>query len=374
MTDHQFMFRPFAEIANEVRAGARLSRDEALQLFRHAPLLDLGALAHERKRARHGDTCTYIVNRQINPTNLCIHSCRFCDFAARPRDAHAYVLTEDQIIADLHDPEVCEVHITGGLWKTWDLDRATALIRRIRRERPHLWIKGFTAVEIDFFSRRARCGWEAVLRNLIDAGLDAMPGGGAEVLNSRIHHELFAEKMGPADWLAIHELAHRLGLPSNATLLFGHIETDEEIIDHLISLRELEDRAPGFQAFIPLAFQPGETGIVDRLVAAPRCLRVVAISRLVFDNVPHVKSYWPTLQVETGAAALTFGADDLDGTLGRERIMHLAGSETPSGLTARFMEQLIRDAGQQPSRRSGRFDALGPAVAQESAPVLEVTL
>lgn len=360
------------DLADQIPPGRRLTRDEALDLLLNAPLLELGRAAHAHKTARYGNVATYIVNRQVNPTNLCIYECKFCDFAARPRDAHAYSLTEDEIVASLDDLELCEVHITGGLWKTWDLERATSLIRRIRATHHRLWIKAFTAVEIDFFARRARVGIDEVIQQLIDSGVDALPGGGAEVLSDRIHRELFAEKIGAREWLAIHETAHLKGMPSNSTLLFGHVETPEEIVDHLLKLRDTQDRAPGFQSFIPLAFQPGKTSIGQRLVSAPDCLRVVALARLVLDNIPHIKSYWPTLQVETGSVALSFGADDLDGTLGQERIMHLAGSETPAGLNSQFMERLIRDAGQVPHRRSGRFDRLANVGHTTSARTAEL--
>jgi aminodeoxyfutalosine synthase len=352
------------EFRERLSDGHRVSAEEALWMFQSWPLLQLGAAAFERKRQLYGDVATYVVNRQINPTNLCIYSCKFCDFAAKPSDPHAYSLTVEEILETTHDPEITEVHIVGGLWKSWDLERSLDLVRQIRERRPALWIRAFTAVEVDFFARRARLPRREVLERLRDAGVDALPGGGAEVLSERVHRELYPEKIGPHEWLAIHEEAHAVGLPTNGTLLFGHIETDQEIIDHLIKIRELQDRAPGFQSFVPLAYQPGKTNLTTRLASPIECLRVVAICRLVLDNVPHIKSYWPTLQIETGAAALCFGADDLDGTIGHERIMHLAGSRTPSGLNGRFMEQLIADAGQVPARRNGRFQAASALAAE----------
>jgi aminodeoxyfutalosine synthase len=356
---------PDVKLRQRIAAGERITAAEALFLLDHWPLLDLGVLAFERKRARHGDVVTYVVNKQINPTNLCVHSCKFCEYAAKPGDAHAYTLEEDDILAGLaEEPEITEVHIVGGLWKTWNLERSLALVARIRREYPDLWIKAFTAVEVDFFAKCTKSDWRAVLTALREAGVDGLPGGGAEVLNERVHQELYADKMGPEKYLAIHELAHQMGMPTNATLLFGHIETSEEIIDHLLKLRDLQDRAPGFESFIPLAFQPGETGIRRSLVSPMRCLQVIAVSRLVLDNIPHIKAYWPTLQLETGVAALSFGADDLDGTLGRERIMHLAGTAAPEGMASALMERLIHDAGQTPMRRNGRFGLLSAAAVE----------
>ncbi len=363
---------PDPALRARIVAGERISASEALLLFQHWPLHDLGALAFARKRALHGDVATFIVNKQVNPTNICVHSCKFCEFAAKPGDAHAYVLEEDDIIASLADPDLAEVHIVGGLWKTWNFERALGLVRRIRATYPALWIKAFTAVEIDFFAKCTKQTWQQVLAQLRDAGMDGLPGGGAEVLSERVHQELYKDKMGPDKYVAVHEAAHEMGITTNCTLLFGHIETDEELVDHLIQLRASQDRTlahgTGFEAFIPLAFQPGETGIRTSLISPMHCLRVIAVARLVLDNIPHIKAYWPTLQMETAVAALTFGADDLDGTIEQERIMHLAGSGAGRGLNVELMFRLIRDAGQVPMRRSGRFDRLmEPAKAAVAA-------
>jgi aminodeoxyfutalosine synthase len=367
---------PDPALRARIASGERVSEAEALFLFQHWPLHDLGALAFARKRALHGDVATFIVNKQINPTNLCVHACKFCEFAAKPGDAHAYSLEEDEIIASIADPDLAEVHIVGGLWKTWNFERALGLVRRIRATYPAMWIKAFTAVEIDFFAKVTKQTWQQVLGQLRDAGMDGLPGGGAEVLSERVHQELYKDKMGPEKYVAVHEAAHALGIPTNCTLLFGHIETDEELISHLIQLRTSQDKHPGFEAFIPLVFQPGETGIRQSLISPMQCLRVIAISRLVLDNVPHIKAYWPTLQMETAVTALTFGADDLDGTIGQERIMQLAGTGAPEGLAIELMHRLIRDAGQVPMRRSGRFDRLpeAPFDAQIDAPDEAVAL
>jgi aminodeoxyfutalosine synthase len=333
----------------------RVTRDEALSLLKDAPLLELGQRAFAAKRARHGDAVTYVHNRQVNPTNLCVYSCRFCDFAAKPHDAHAYSLNEQEILESLADPRVREAHIVGGLWHTWGFRRSLNLVRKVREARPDLWIKSFTAVELAYFAHIERRSVAELLRELRDAGMNALPGGGVEVLSARVHAELFPDKIGAEEWLEIHETAHWLGIPSNATLLFGHIETDEEIVDHLLRLREQQDRSGGFVSFVPLAYRPGTTGLSDRLVSAPRCLRVTALARLVLDNFPHVKAYWPSIGVETAAAALNFGADDLDGTLGKERIMHLAGSDAPAALTSEDMDSLVHDAGQIPCERDGAY-------------------
>lgn len=339
----------------EYDAGHRFGAAEALDALRGLPLLELGRMAFTAKRRRFGDAVTYVRNRHVNPTNLCVYNCRFCDFAAKKGDAHAYQLSEDEILAQFEDAAIREAHIVGGLWPHWGFERSIALVKRLRASRPDLCIKAFTAVETAFFARMEKSSYEDVLEAMIEAGVDMMPGGGAEVLSDRIHDALFYQKISAAEWLEIHEKAHRLGLASNCTLLFGHIETDEEIVDHLIKLRDLQDRAPGFQSFIPLAYQPGGSKIVARAVSAPRALRIVALARLVLDNIPHVKAYWPSLQIETAVAALNFGADDLDGTIGQERIMQLAGSGSPEQASVALLEKMIHQAGQTPRERDGVF-------------------
>lgn len=336
--------------------ATRIDTEEALDLLVNTPLLDLGRRAFVAKRDRYGDRITFVQNRHVNPTNLCVYACKFCDYAAKKGDAHAYTLTEAEILEMIADPAIVEAHVVGGLWPGWNFTRSLALIRAIRAARPGLWIKAFTAVEIAYFARMHRFPTTDILGRMIDAGVDAVPGGGAEIFSERIHQALFRDKIGADDWLRIHEEAHELGLPSNATMLFGHIETDEEIVTHLLRLRELQDRTGGFQCFIPLAYVPGETRLVARPVSAVRSLRIIALARLVLDNIPHLKAYWPTIGIETAATALTFGADDLDGTLGKERIMQMAATESPESLTRRFMEQIIRDAGQLPVSRNGRFE------------------
>lgn len=341
-----------------------LDRNEALSMFRDMPLLELGRLAFDKKRAMHGETITYVHNQHINPTNLCVYSCKFCDYKSSKKDPHAYEQHENEILKQLESPELKEAHIVGGLWPAWGFKRSMNLVRTIREERPDLWIKAFTAVEVAYFATMEHTEVSHILRAMMEAGVDMMPGGGAEVLNERIHTELYKDKIGPKVWLEIHEEAHRLGLPSNATLLFGHIETDEEIIDHLFTLRDSQERSPGFQSFIPLAYQPGSTGLAQRLVSAPQCLRVIAMARLVLNNIPHIKAYWPTLQEETAVAALNFGADDLDGTLGQERIMQLAGTASPAEHSAAYLETMIHQAGQLSRERDGQYNAVAPTPSE----------
>jgi aminodeoxyfutalosine synthase len=333
--------------------GGRLTPEQGLRLF-DAPLLELGQLADAYARDLHGDRVCFTVNRQLNPTNLCVLSCRFCDYAKRPGDPDAYTMTKDQVLAHV-DPEITEIHVTGGLHPKWRFDDYLDVIRWVKEKKPDLQVKAYTAVEIDFFCRLTKRPAEWVLEELRRAGLDALPGGGAEVFSERVRRELFRQKIGARRWLEIHEIAHRLGLPSNATLLYGHIETRAERVQHLILLRELEDRAPGFMAFIPLAFQPGVTGIVRRQASAIEDLRTIAVSRLLFDNVPHVKSYWVMLGQDTAGVALNFGASDLDGTIGVEKIAHAALARSPVGLAEEAMVHAIREAGKIPVQRDALY-------------------
>jgi aminodeoxyfutalosine synthase len=333
--------------------GGRLTEADGVALFA-VPLLELGRLAGAFTRDRHGDRVCFTVNRQLNPTSLCVLSCRFCDYAKKPGQSGAYTLTKEQILAHL-DPGITELHVTGGLHPTWRFEDYVDVIRWVKEARPDLQVKAWTAVEIDFFCRLTGQPVEWVLARLHEAGLDAMPGGGAEVFSERVRRELFRQKIGGRRWLEIHETAHRMGIPSNATLLYGHIETVAERVRHLVLLRESEDRAPGFLAFVPLAFQPGATGLVRRQASAIDDLRTIAVSRLVFDNVPHVKSYWVMLGHDTASVALHFGASDLDGTVGVERVAHAAGAPSPVGLAEESLIRTIREAGKVPVQRDALY-------------------
>jgi len=333
--------------------GGSLSQEEGVRLF-DAPVVELGRLADAFARDRHGDRVYFTVNRQLNPTNVCVLACKFCDYAKKPGAPDAYTMDKDQILAHVH-PEITEIHIVGGLHNKWRFDDYLNVIRWVKEKKPDLSVKAYTAVEIDFFCRLTKQPVEWVLGELRAAGLDALPGGGAEVFSERVRRELFHQKIGAKRWIEIHEIAHRMGIPSNATLLYGHIETRAERVQHLIDLRELEQRAPGFFAFIPLAFQPGVTGLVRRQASAIEDLKTIAISRLVFDNVPHVKSYWVMLGQDTASAAINFGASDLDGTIGQEKIAHAALARSPVGMAEDAMVQVIREAGKTPVQRNALY-------------------
>ena len=334
-------------------AGEHLGQEDGIRLY-EAPLMELGSLANAFARDRHGDRVYFTVNRQLNPTNVCVLSCKFCDYAKRPDDPTAYTMGEREIKAHV-DPEIHEIHIVGGLHNKWRFENYLDVIRWVKEVKPDLKVKAFTAVEIDFFCRLTKHDATWVLERLREVGLDALPGGGAEVFSERVRRELFHQKIGARRWLEIHEIAHRMGIPSNCTLLYGHIETRAERVQHLILLRELEARAPGFYAFIPLAFQPGTTGLVRRQASAIEDLRTIAVSRLVFDNVPHVKSYWVMLGQDTAAAAMHFGASDLDGTIGVEKIAHAALARSPVGMAEEAMVHTIREAGKIPVQRDALY-------------------
>ena len=359
---------PHVEAARQkLVAGESLSQEDGVRLF-DAPVMELGRLANAFARQKHGDRVYFTVNRQLNPTNVCVLACKFCDYAKKPGAEGAYTMTEAQVLEHVDD-EITEINIVGGLHNKWRFDDYLGIIRLVKAKKPSLSVKAYTAVEIDFFCRLTKKPAEWVLSELKAAGLDALPGGGAEVFSERVRRELFHQKIGAKRWLEIHEVAHQLGIPSNSTLLYGHIETRAERIQHMIELRELERRAPGFFAFIPLAFQPGTTGLVRRQASAIEDLKTIALSRLMFDNVPHVKSYWVMLGQDTAAAGINFGASDMDGTIGLEKIAHAALAKSPMGFAKEAMVQTIREAGKLPVERDALYRVIREFPRHEAAAV-----
>ncbi len=344
-------------IAAKLEAGERLDRDDGVAVLASPDLIGVGRLANAAKEARSGPYAFFVLNRQINPTNVCVISCKFCDFAAKAGDDDAYEMTMDEILEKVREP-IHEVHMVGGLHPTWPFEYYEEMLRAIRRANPAVQIKAFTAVEIQFFSKIAKISVDEVLDRLVAAGLDTMPGGGAEVFSDRIHDALYREKMGAEEWLDIHRAAHAKGIRTNATLLYGHIETHEERVNHLMLLRDLQDETGGFISFIPLEFQLGYTNLVARQASAVDGLKTIAASRLLLDNFPHIKAYWVMLGEETASMALQWGADDLDGTIGEEKIAHAALASSPLGLTAHKMLKLMREAGRVPVQRDARYRAL----------------
>ena len=338
----------------KVSRGERLTRDDALQLFATDDIVRLGKLANRVRQARFGNKAHFVINRQINPTNVCVLSCKFCDFATKRGRDNAYEMTIEEIVSRC-DPYIREVHIVAGLHPDWQWEYYLEMFRAIKRAYPQVQIKAWTAVEIDYFAKKFRLSVEEVLGQLRAVGLEALPGGGAEVFSERVRKQLFPFKLGAPRWLEIHRIAHRMGLPTNSTLLYGHIETHEERVDHMLKLRELQDETKGFMSFIPLAYQVGTTKLVERQASALEDLKTIAIARLLLDNIPHIKAYWVTMGEDIASIALTFGADDLDGTIGEEKIMHAAEAATPILQTRDRLLQLIRAASCVPVERDALY-------------------
>ncbi|MCC7034217.1 MAG: aminofutalosine synthase MqnE [Acidobacteria bacterium] len=352
-----------AGIADKVEARERLTFDEGRQLF-HAPdLLALGWLANRERERRHGARTYFNHNLRLEATNVCTASCLFCSFARlKPGGDGAYTSTIDEVVAKLqarvHEP-LTEIHIVNGLHPDLPFSYYTALLRGLKQVRPDVHLKCFTAVEIAFFADLYGKTDEQVLVELREAGLDSLPGGGAEIFAPRVRQKICHDKCDGDRYLSIHRTAHRLGMRTNMTMLYGHIETIDERVDHLVRIRALQDETGGLQAFIPLAFHPDNNQM--RKLPAPSAadtLRVLAVARLLLDNVDHIKAYWISCGVEVAQTALWFGADDLDGTVQEETIYHMAGSSTPTALSTGDIERLILDAGREPVERDTLYNVV----------------
>ena len=356
-TDIRFRDTRLAGSWERFRAGERMTLDDGVAMLETPDVLALGRMADAYRTALHGDRTYFVFNRQLNPTNKCVLDCVFCDYAKSPNDTHGYEMDMEQILAH-GEGGIREIHMVGGLHPKWKYEHYLDITRRLHEQYPNIQIKAWTAVEIDWFTRLSRKSVEQVFTDLREAGLSSLPGGGAEVFSERVRQALFKQKIGADRWLEIHRIAHRMGIRSNSTLLFGHIETYAERVQHVIRLRELEDEAPGFFAFIPLEFQKGYTNLVERQASALEDLRTIAMSRLVFDNVPHVKSYWVMLGEETASLGLNFGASDIDGTIGEEKIAHAALAASPLGLARERLVDLIREAGKTPVERDALYNVI----------------
>ncbi len=353
----RFRDTALAPIWAKVQAGARLDEADGLALFATTDVLNLGRMADFAARRVSGDRVYYVLNVHVNPTNICVLSCEFCDFAAKEGDDHAYVMSVEDILARIH-PDVNEVHVVGGHHPALPFEWYEDLLRTIQKERPKVQIKAFTAPEIDFFARRWKLSIDEVFDRLAAVGHVSLTGGGAEVFSERVRRILFRGKIPAERWLEIHEMAHARGLRSTATMLYGHVETLAERVTHMVRLREAQDRSGGFTCFIPLEYQLGTTQLVARPVSPLDDLRMLAVSRLMLDNIPHIKAYWVMSGEETAAIGLNFGADDLDGTIGEERIAHAAEADSPLGMARERMENLIRDAGKEPVERDAVYGGM----------------
>ncbi|MEJ5306216.1 MAG: aminofutalosine synthase MqnE [Ignavibacteria bacterium] len=347
-----FKDKSLIPIWEKVQSGQELTFEDGITLYNSPDLLSIGKMAHWLQREKSGDAVYFVVNQKIEPTNICVLSCKFCDFAVKKNSPEAYEMTIEAILEKLN-PELLEVHITGGLHPDWEWDYYVNMVREIKKHFPRIDVKAFTAVEIDFFSKKFKKSIEEVLLELKEAGLRTLPGGGAEVFSERVRRLLFNQKIGAKRWLEIHKTAHQLGIRSNATLLYGHIETIEERVKHFLLLRDLQKETGGFLSFIPLAFQPGDTGIKPRnqFTSAIDDLKTIAVSRLMLHNFDHIKAYWVMLTEELAAVALNFGADDMDGTVGGERIAHDAGAISPMQLAKNKLIKIINDANKIPVER-----------------------
>src|SRR6188474_3745647 len=352
-----------AEIARKLERGERLTLEDGVRLFEHPNLLEVAALANRERERRHGDLTYYNYNIRIEATNVCVASCLFCSFARlKPGDTGSYTMSLEEAWDKLrhraHQP-LTEIHVVNGLHPDLPFEYYLELLRGFKRIRPGIHLKCFTAVEIAFFADLYRMTDTQVLRELMEAGLDSLPGGGAEIFAERVRQKICSDKCGTERYLDIHRIAHRLGLRSNVTMLYGHIETMEERVDHMLRARALQDETGGFQAFIPLAFHPDNNQM--RKLPAPSgtdTLRVHAVARLMLDNIPHVKAFWIATGVELAQAALWFGADDLDGTVQEEKIYHMAGSRTPESMTTKQIERLITAAGREPVERDTLYNVV----------------
>ena len=342
----------------KVRAGARLDRDDGVRLFATDDLLGLGRIADHAKTKREGDRVYFVINRHITPTNLCVLSCSFCDFARKRGQAGAYEHSIEDMVAMVR-AEVREVHIVGGHHPDWPFEYYERIISAIHAAHPNVQIKAFTAAEIDYMWRRFKIEPKEALARLKDAGLQSMPGGGAEIFSARLARALrYTGKADPERWCEIHGIAHSLGIRTNATMLYGHLETMEERVDHLLRLRKQQDASGGFLTFIPLAYQVGTTKLVPRQTPPTDSLRTIAAARLLLDNFAHIEAYWVVLGEETASIALHFGADDVNGTLEDERIQHMAGAETPAGLARGQLLRMIRDAGKVAVERDALYNVV----------------
>jgi aminodeoxyfutalosine synthase len=342
-------------IATRVLAGERLNFDDGVALYRSSDLLAIGWLANHVREKRHGNVTYYNVNRHINPTNVCVAHCRLCAFGRSPDQpgAYAYALEEVwQRAADGVAEGATEFHIVGGLHPDLPFDFFLELIRGLKQRFPQVHLKAFTMVEVAYFARIAKLSIRETLLKLKEAGVDSLPGGGAEIFIPRVRKVICDHKTSGRMWLDIARTAHQIGLRSNATMLYGHIETNEERVEHLLLLRELQDETHGFVAFIPLAFHPEHTALSH--LPKPTGyddLKNIAIARLLLDNFDHIKAYWIMLTPSVAQIALRFGANDLDGTVVEEKIYHDAGATTPQGVTRGELERLIREAGREPVER-----------------------
>jgi aminodeoxyfutalosine synthase len=355
-------------ILQKVEAGERLSYDDGVAMFRSHDILSLGYMANLVRERLHGDVTYFNVNRHINPTDVCVASCRLCAFGKKAKDPHAYTMSLEQVweVAGKGYAEaVTEFHIVGGLHPELTLDWFCEMISGLKERYPGVHLKAFTMVEIAYLAKRAKLSIRETLEKLKAAGIDSMPGGGAEIFSERVRRIICDHKIDGQQWLEAARIAHEIGLKSNCTMLYGHLETAEDLSDHLVKLRSLQDQTKGFVTFIPLAFHPDNTALSHLpKTTGFNDLKQIAISRLMLDNIPHIKAYWIMMTPSIAQVAQRFGANDIDGTVVEEKIYHDAGATTAQHLRRQDLLRLIREAGREPVERD---TAYRPVTRTESA-------
>jgi len=348
-------------IRDKVTAGERVSEEDALALFRTRDIHAVGEIADIANRRRNGDRVYFIVNRHINPTNICVNRCRFCAFSKSKEEPLAYTMTMDEILVraeEARSQNATELHIVGGLHPDLAFDFYLRMLKTLRERFPELHIQAFTAVEIDHFSRITGLSLGEVIRQLKEVGLGSLPGGGAEIFAPEIRNLICSEKISGDRWLEIMEEVHGAGLRSNATMLYGHVETLESRVDHMRRLRELQDRTGGFQSFIPLAFHPKNTEIAKGYTTGIEDLLSLAVGRIFLDNFRHVKSFWIMVGPKVAQVSLHFGVNDIDGTVVEEKITHAAGARAGQEMTVPELVTMIRQAGKIPVERDTLYNVV----------------
>jgi aminodeoxyfutalosine synthase len=363
-------------IAEKVEADERLSEADALQLYRSNDLNALGVMASAVRQRKNGDVATYILNRYVNYSNICILSCQFCAFAAKKRDTHAFERSIDDIVAAVEESlaaGITEVHMVGGLHPTLGKDWYLELLHQLRALEPQVVIKAFTAIEVRHLAQRVfKRSIAETLAILKDAGLGALTGGGAEIFDPQVRDELCRGKESAEEWLDVHRIWHKMGGRSTCTMLYGHIETLEQRVDHLRQLRQLQDETHGFTGFVPFAFEPNTTALAHvKPASAVEQLRNLAVSRIYLDNFDHITAYWVSMGLPLAQVSLNYGVDDLHGTIMEEKIFHMAGAKTPQEQTVATLEHVIREAGREPVQRDSYYRQLpkqptvAPAIESE---------
>lgn len=349
------------DLESKILNGERINQEEALFLYHTPNIHALGRMAETVRQRWNRKQAYYIVNRHINYSNVCIDNCKFCAFARKPNEEGGFTYSIDDMLRFADEgvaQGAIEFHVVGGLHPDMPYSYYLDMLRALKQRHPQVHLKCFTAVEISHLARLSNRRVDQVLTDLIEAGLGSLPGGGAEMFSERVRNLMCPEKLYVDEWLDVHRAAHRLGLRSNATMLYGHVERPEEMIDHMARLRPLQDETGGFLTFIPLHFQPKNTKLTGVLGTGMKDLRIHAVARIFLDNIPHIKAYWTMLGVKTAQVMLRFGADDFDGTVIDEKIVHMAGSNSPKMLTVSTIRRLIEEAGREPVERDTLFNSV----------------